>query len=93
MDLPETTFLGHSTLRLRIGGRTVLTDPVLGPSVGPLRRTAPAVDPEGPAGADLVLISHLHADHLHLASLRRLPRAVEVVVPAGAGDWLRRRGV
>ncbi len=93
MDLPETTFLGHSTLRLRIGGRTVLTDPVLGRSVGPLRRTAPAVDPAGPAGADLVLISHLHADHLHLASLRRLPRAVEVVVPAGAGDWLRRRGV
>ncbi|KAA1019425.1 MBL fold metallo-hydrolase [Pseudonocardia sp. EV170527-09] len=93
MDLPETTFLGHSTLRLRIGGRTVLTDPVLGNSVGPLRRTAPAVDPAWPAGVDLVLISHLHADHLHLASLRRLPRSVEVVVPTGAGDWLRRRGV
>ena len=93
MDLPETTFLGHSTLRLRLGGRTVLTDPVLASAIGPLRRMVPAVDPAELAGVDLVLISHLHADHLHLASLRRLPRDTEVVVPAGAGRWLRRRGV
>ena len=93
MDLPETTFLGHSTLRLRMGGRTVLTDPVLTAAVGPLRRTVPAVDPAELAGVDLVLISHLHADHLHLGSLRRLPRGTEVVVPAGAGGWLRRHGV
>ncbi|MBP2370506.1 MBL fold metallo-hydrolase [Pseudonocardia parietis] len=93
MDLPETTFLGHSTLRLRMGGRTVLTDPVLTGVIGPLRRVVPAVDPAELAGVDLVLISHLHADHLHLPSLRRLPACTEVVVPAGAGDWLRRRGV
>nr|WP_255426362.1 MBL fold metallo-hydrolase [Pseudonocardia sp. C8] len=91
--MPETTFLGHSTLRLRMGGRTVLTDPVLTAAIGPLRRTAPAVDPAGLAGVDLVLISHLHADHLHLGSLRRLHHDTEVVVPAGAGDWVRRRGV
>lgn len=93
MDLPETTFLGHSTLRLRLGGRTVLTDPVLTSAVGPLRRMAPAVDPAGLDGVDLVLISHLHADHLHLGSLALLPRDTEVVVPAGAAAWLRRRGV
>ncbi|ANY07957.1 MBL fold metallo-hydrolase [Pseudonocardia sp. HH130630-07] len=98
MDLPETTFLGHSTVRLRLGGRTVLTDPVLTDpvltaTVGPLRRMAPAVDPAGLADVDLVLISHLHADHLHLGSLRLLPVGTEVVVPAGAAGWLRRRGV
>ncbi|SFN07578.1 L-ascorbate metabolism protein UlaG, beta-lactamase superfamily [Pseudonocardia ammonioxydans] len=93
MDLPETTFLGHSTLRLRMGGRTVLTDPVLTAAIGPLRRVVGAVDPAELAAVDLVLISHLHADHLHLASLRRLPRDAEVVVPAGAGEWLRRHGV
>lgn len=93
MDLPETTFLGHSTLRLRLGGRTVLTDPLLTTTVGPLRRTVPAPGPDAVAGADLVLISHLHADHLHLASLRRLPAGTEVVVPAGAGAWLRGHGI
>lgn len=93
MELPDATFLGHSTLRLRLGGRTVLTDPVLTPTVGPLRRMVPAVDPATLAGVDLVLISHLHADHLHVGSLRLLHRDTEVVVPAGAARWLRRRGI
>jgi len=93
VDLPETTFLGHSTLRLRMGGRTVLTDPLLTAAVGPLRRMVPAVHPAALADVDLVLISHLHADHLHLRSLRLLPRDAEVVVPAGAAGWVRRRGV
>ncbi|MFP5070113.1 MBL fold metallo-hydrolase [Pseudonocardia nantongensis] len=93
MDLPETTFLGHSTVRLRMGGRTVLTDPVLTTTIGPLRRTAPTPAPAELADVDLVLISHLHADHLHLGSLRLLPAGTEVVVPAGAVDWLRRRGI
>jgi L-ascorbate metabolism protein UlaG (beta-lactamase superfamily) len=39
-----------------------------------------------------VLISHLHHDHLDLASLRLLGEATHVVVPAGAGAWLRRKG-
>ncbi|MFB9384238.1 MBL fold metallo-hydrolase [Pseudonocardia petroleophila] len=85
-------FLGHSTVRLELAGRVVLTDPVLTGRVGPLRRTAPPVDPVDHAGVDLVLLSHLHADHLHLPSLRRLTGA-RVVVPRGAGEWLRRKGI
>ena len=34
--------------------------------------------------ADLVVVSHLHADHLHLGSLSVLPRHVPVAVPSGA---------
>ena len=34
---------------------------------------------------DTVLISHLHLDHLHLPSLRRLGPVPRLVVPAGAG--------
>jgi L-ascorbate metabolism protein UlaG (beta-lactamase superfamily) len=41
---------------------------------------------------DVVLISHLHGDHLHLPSLRLLGAGTRIVVPRGAGDWLRRRG-
>jgi L-ascorbate metabolism protein UlaG (beta-lactamase superfamily) len=49
------------------------------------------VDRRAIASPDAVLISHLHHDHLDLASLRLLGADVPVLVPAGAGAWLRRR--
>jgi L-ascorbate metabolism protein UlaG (beta-lactamase superfamily) len=85
-------FLGHSTIRVELGGRTVLTDPLLTAGLGPLRRVVPPLHPSSWAGVDLVLISHLHGDHLHLPSLRRLGRGVPIVVPRGAGRWLRGKG-
>ncbi len=85
-------FLGHSTVRLELGGRVVLTDPVLTARVGPLRRTVAPPAPADHAGVDLVLLSHLHTDHTHLPSLRRLPDA-RIVVPRGAGEWLRGQGI
>src|SRR3954464_5600100 len=90
---PGMHFLGHSTVRIELAGRTVLTDPLLLSSVGVLRRVVAAPHPATWAGVDLVLISHLHGDHLHLPSLRRLGAGVRIVVPRGAGAWLRGRGV
>jgi len=89
---PGLHFLGHSTVRVELAGRTVLTDPLLTRGVGPLRRVGPPPDPATWAGVDVVLISHLHGDHLHLPSLRMLGPDVRIVVPRGAGAWLRRRG-
>ncbi len=89
---PEVTFLGHSTVRVELAGRTVLTDPVLTAGVGPLRRVVPPLTPSSWAGVDVVLISHLHGDHLHPASLRLLGPDVRIVVPRGGGAWLRRHG-
>lgn len=85
-------FVGHSTVRLELAGHAVLTDPVLTDRVSALRRVT------GPSRAadrdvDLVLLSHLHGDHVHLPSLRLLSPHVRVVVPRGAGDWLRAKGV
>jgi L-ascorbate metabolism protein UlaG (beta-lactamase superfamily) len=85
-------FLGHSTVRVELGGRTVLTDPLLTAGLGPLRRVVPPLHPSSWDGVDLVLVSHLHGDHLHLPSLRRLGRGTPVVVPRGAGRWLRGKG-
>ncbi len=92
MVTPGLHFLGHSTVRVELAGRTVLTDPLLTRGVGPLRRVVPPPDPATWAGVDVVLISHLHGDHLHLPSLRLLGPDVRIVVPRGAGPWLRRRG-
>ena len=47
---PDLHFLGHSTVRVELAGRTVLTDPLLTDTVGPLRRVVPLPDPApGPA--------------------------------------------
>jgi L-ascorbate metabolism protein UlaG (beta-lactamase superfamily) len=85
------TWVGHSTVLLDVDGVRLLTDPVLRPRVLHLRRlgTALRLDEHGP---DLVLISHVHYDHLDLASLRLLGGSPRFVVPRGAGSLLRRRG-
>lgn len=92
MASPELHFLGHSTVRVEMAGRTVLTDPLLATTVGLLRRVVPLPDAATWAGVDLVLISHLHGDHLHLPSLRTLGTGTRILVPRGAGHWLRGRG-
>jgi L-ascorbate metabolism protein UlaG (beta-lactamase superfamily) len=40
-------------------------------------------------GIDIVLISHLHWDHLDVPSLRALGMDTPIVVSVGAGPWLR----
>jgi L-ascorbate metabolism protein UlaG (beta-lactamase superfamily) len=89
---PRLHFLGHSTVRAELGGKTVLTDPLLTVRLGPLRRVVTPLAASAWAGVDVVLISHLHNDHLHLRSLRLLGRGTPVVVPRGAGRWLTRHG-
>jgi L-ascorbate metabolism protein UlaG (beta-lactamase superfamily) len=78
------TWVGHSTVLLRIDGTSVLTDPMLRGWLGPLRRHGTPPGPELRRGPDVVLISHLHRDHLDLPSLRRLAPGTPLVVPRGA---------
>jgi L-ascorbate metabolism protein UlaG (beta-lactamase superfamily) len=85
-------FLGHATVLIELDGVRLLTDPLLRARVANLRRQVPPVDQRLAADADAVLISHLHRDHLDLASLRLLGNDRPLLVPAGAGPWLRRRG-
>ena len=50
MARPDLHFLGHSTVRVELAGRTVLTDPLLADTVGALRRVvARPTRPPGPA--------------------------------------------
>ncbi len=88
------TFLGHSTALLRLGGTTILTDPVLRDRVGPLRRHRPPPGRRAATApsADVVVVSHLHRDHLDLPSLRELPAESPMIVPRGAGSLASRAG-
>ncbi|MFI0405557.1 MBL fold metallo-hydrolase [Actinomadura sp. 3N508] len=90
--MTSLTWLGHATVLLDIGGVRVLTDPVLRGRVAFLRRVVPPVPHGACAGADLVLISHLHHDHCDLPSLRSLGPDPQIVAPPGGGDFLRERG-
>jgi len=79
------TFGGHATVLARYHGLSIAFDPMLGRWVGGVRRAVePGVVPGDFSEVGLILISHRHADHLHLPTLRRLPRTATIVVPRGA---------
>jgi L-ascorbate metabolism protein UlaG (beta-lactamase superfamily) len=86
------TYVGHATVLVEMDGVRLITDPLLGRSVGPLRRRGPAPDPRLVEEIDAVLLSHLHHDHVHIRSLSRFDRAVPLLTAPGAGDLLARRG-
>jgi L-ascorbate metabolism protein UlaG (beta-lactamase superfamily) len=83
------TYGGHATLIARYADLAVAFDPMLGRWIGGVRRAVePGVAPADFSDVGLILISHRHADHLHVPTLRKLPRTATVVVPAGAAGAL-----
>jgi L-ascorbate metabolism protein UlaG (beta-lactamase superfamily) len=89
-DELDICWLGHASALVELGGMRFLTDPALTTRLAHLRRHHP-VDRDIVRDVDVVLISHVHMDHLHVPSLRLLGDPT-IVVPAGAGRLLRRYG-
>lgn len=89
----ELRYLGHATVRLDLDGVRVITDPLLRPRLGPLERRAPPLRRDDHAGIDLVLVSHLHHDHLDLPSLDAVGGEPLVVGPPGIGRLVDRERV
>lgn len=87
----DVTYTGHSTVLIEMDGIRMMTDPLLRPRVAHLGRLVdlPAVEDWN---LDVILISHLHFDHLDLPSLRQLGYDKHLIVPYGAGDFLKRKG-
>jgi L-ascorbate metabolism protein UlaG (beta-lactamase superfamily) len=83
-------WLGHASTLMELGGVRLLTDPVLGGRIAHLTRRVPPPSPVGEV--DVVLISHVHRDHLDLPSLALIAGSPQVVVPAGGSDLVRGRG-
>jgi L-ascorbate metabolism protein UlaG (beta-lactamase superfamily) len=84
----SVSYVGHSTTLIEVDGARLLTDPVLTGRIGHIRRIAPPA--ARPPDCDAVLISHAHHDHLDVRSLRRVPRDVPVIAPAGSARIVRR---
>jgi L-ascorbate metabolism protein UlaG (beta-lactamase superfamily) len=84
------TFLGHSTVLVEVDSLRILTDPVLGPGLGPVRRQVDPIPADLFADLDAVFVSHAHHDHLDLGSLHRIPGRPTVLVPRGLGRLVGR---
>lgn len=78
-DEPKFVWYGHSVFLLRLNGKTILIDPMLGSDASPIAPTKTkrfskdslkCIDelPE----IDLMLMSHDHYDHLDYASIKKL---------------------
>jgi L-ascorbate metabolism protein UlaG (beta-lactamase superfamily) len=90
--MDHLTYIGHGTTLLRLGGTSIITDPMLRNWLGPLHRQGPAPGAGLPWQCDFVLISHTHRDHLDIRSLRRFPSKTPIVAPRGATKWVARAG-
>jgi L-ascorbate metabolism protein UlaG (beta-lactamase superfamily) len=90
----SVTWAGHASWVIRIGGLTVLTDPVWSRRIPgtPARITPVGVPWSALPPVDAVVISHNHYDHMDAPTLKRLPRGTALFVPAGLARWFRRRG-
>lgn len=89
------TWIGHATVLLRVGGMTILTDPVFSTRIGlgfglftggPRRAFAPALSIAMLPPIDLILLSHAHYDHLDRPSLVRLAKKTPVVTAFNTRD-------
>ncbi|MGA5704863.1 MBL fold metallo-hydrolase [Peterkaempfera bronchialis] len=78
------TWWGHATVTVEDSGVRLLTDPLLTARLAHLRRRRGPLPGAEALRADAALVSHLHADHLHLPSLRALPPGTPVLLPRGA---------
>jgi len=96
---PSVTWIGHSTLLVRMDGVTFLTDPIFSERAGPLSFTGPKrhVAPGVPLAAlppiDFVTLSHDHYDHTDIPSIAALAkRGTRFIVPLRMGDLVRSAG-
>ena len=99
LENPSLTWIGHSTLLVRMDGVTFLTDPIFSERAspvsfaGPKRLVPPGVPLDALPPIDFVTLSHDHYDHTDLASIEALARhGTRFVAGLEMGDLVRAAG-
>jgi L-ascorbate metabolism protein UlaG (beta-lactamase superfamily) len=100
-DKMKFIWYGHATLLMRMGGKTILVDPMFGPNAAPISpfpvkrfsdNTLNIIDdlPD----IDLVLLTHDHYDHLDFDSIQKLrPKVKQYFVALGVARHLIQWGI
>jgi N-acyl-phosphatidylethanolamine-hydrolysing phospholipase D len=96
---PSLTWIGHSTMLVRMDGASFLTDPMFSERASPVEFAGPRrlVPPGVPLGelppVDFATLSHDHYDHTDLPSIALLARrGVVFVAGLAMGDLVRSVG-
>jgi N-acyl-phosphatidylethanolamine-hydrolysing phospholipase D len=99
LENPSLTWIGHSTLLVRMDGVTFLTDPMFSERAspvsfaGPKRLVPPGVPLAELPPVDFVTLSHDHYDHTDLPSIEALARrGTRFVAGLRMGDLVRDLG-
>lgn len=85
----EVVWLGHSSFIMKIAGKVIITDPILGklPMIGRLSKLP--CKHEEITGLDYILLSHDHRDHCDIPSLKILLAQnpnVKILTTFGLGE-------
>lgn len=98
-DADVVVWLGHSSYFVRMGGRTILIDPVFSDHASPVSFSTRAFEgttlytAEDMPDIDYLLISHDHWDHLDYDTVTALrPKVGHVVTGLGVGEHFARWG-
>lgn len=98
-DKSHFIWFGHSTLLMRIGHQTIMTDPLFGHSLSPIpnmmkRFQPPPVEVEALPPIDVITISHNHYDHLEKQTITKfVHQKNHFVVSLGLGVILKKWGI
>ncbi|KKO53045.1 MBL fold metallo-hydrolase [Paenibacillus sp. DMB20] len=90
----SVTWVGHATFFIQYEGLNIVTDPVWAKRMAFSKRFGePGIPITDIPPLDIILISHSHYDHLHIASIRKLYRTeTTIIVPAGLRKKMIRKG-
>lgn len=97
-------WLGHSSLLLRLNGKTILIDPLLENEAAspiswintPFNGTDVFAIQDLPQEIDLLLITHDHYDHLGKKTIQKMARHKNIhraIAPLGVGKYLHHYGI
>lgn len=97
----KALWLGHSSLLIKLDGKTILLDPTFRKTLSPVeffggKRYSDKlpVEIEEIGAIDVVLVSHDHYDHLDGSTIKKIKDQVRCFcVPLGVGKHLERWGV